>query len=339
MNASESRVPRSEIQEPRTADCSRAGSRHSPLGTLISAAGLMLVLVGGGGCATKIIDIRPYALHPDQKMETEEVLISEQHRIRTSIDYVRPAELDDAFRPPGLGRETHNPFLYRPPYAPAKFTVFRVTVRNESAHDVFGEWDKIFLRDDLGREYRPLTREALNNYWMGQVTMRLGDPITWVPQMKALERRKKTEKTLEETVYSGGFIPPRGEHTGYIVFRDVDDTGKPRIPWYQRNWWRALEFAAPVPIGYSLVNDSQHDLLRLAGGVLLGGLTLYACDYFWGPPKALPIGHLQLIFEVTSRTSRYGNPANLALMEVNFNMVKVQLPPKGDEEMDEWRAE
>lgn len=318
----------------------RTPARTPEPGTRSFAAVLLAaLLVACAGCATKIVDIRPYALHPDQSMESEKVIVSEQHRIRTSVRHVQPGELDAAFRPPGLNQETHNPFLYRPPYAPVKFTVFHVHIRNESQTDAFGEWGKFFLRDDQGREYRPIPRKDLTNYWMGQVTMRLRDPITWVPQMSALERKKETETTRDETIYSGGFIPPRGEHSGYIAFRDVDESGKPQLPWYQRNWWRAVEFAAPVPIGYGMINDNQHALLRLAGGLLLGGITLYACDHFWGPPKAIPIGHLQLILEVTSRASRYGSPAGLALMEINFNMVKVQTAPEEDSEMDEWRPE
>jgi hypothetical protein len=40
---------------------------------------------------------------------------------------------------------------------------------------------------------------------------------------------------------------------------------------------------------------------------------------------------------VVTRTSRYGNPLNVALTEANFNRIRVPLPPKEDKEMEEWR--
>ena len=237
---------------------------------LVAAAALMAC-----GCSGKIQDIRAFVAHPDQKMDGEDVIVCWQNRVRTSIRYMRSNELDELFRIQGKIGETANPFYCRPPEAPVKFTVFRINIRNESDFDTFIEYDKILLRDDQGGEHRPLDQEKLNDYWIGRVTIELGKPNTWIPQMEALKKKEEKEKLLITTIYTGGRLPSRGEHTGYLAFRDI-------------------------------------------------------------PPKAK---QLQLLFELVTRASRYGNPLNIALTEFNFKVVKIHPPSKIDDEMKEWRRE
>ena len=227
------------------------------------------------GCAPRIIDIRPYPAHPDQKMDGEDILVSWKHGVRVAARYMRDSELDDAFRLPGANpkKETGNPFLSKPPRAPARFTVFRLDLRNESEFDTFVEIGKILLRDELSGEYHPQSAQQLTDYWIGKVTIELGKPVTWAAQMEALRRKVTKEKSLHETIYEGGRLPSRGEHSGYIAFRDL--------------------------------------------------------------PKASK--HLQLLVEVVTRSSRYGNPLNVDLYELNFDRVKVPKPPKDQPEMNEWR--
>jgi hypothetical protein len=236
-----------------------------------SAGAVALILLSG--CSPRVLDLRPFAAHPDQKMDGEDVVVSWQNHIRTSVRYMRSFELDAAFRLPGRSGETANPFLFRPPAAAVKFTVFRLNFRNESEYDTFVEYDKILLRDDLGGEFRPLSMQKLMDYWLGRVAIELGRPVTWTAQMAALKEKKEKEKLLIKTVYEGGRLPSRGEHTGYIAFRDI-------------------------------------------------------------PPEAK---QLQLLIEVVTRSSRYGNPLSIVLSEFNFKVTKIHIPSKSDEEMKEWR--
>ena len=232
-----------------------------------------LAILLGIGCSGRIRDLRPFVAHPDQKMDGEDVIVCWQNRIRTSIRYMRSSELDETFRITGKIGETANPFYCRPPGAPMQFTVFRISLRNESDFDTFVEFDKILLRDDLGGEHRPLNQTTLTDYWIGRVTIELGKPVTWTPQMDAVKKKEEKEKLLIKTVYEGGRLPSRGEHTGYLAFRNIPVTAK----------------------------------------------------------------QFQLLIEVVTRSSRYGNPLNVALTEFNFKVVKIHPPSKQDEEMKEWR--
>lgn len=226
-------------------------------------------------CAPRIIDIRPYAAHPDQKMDGENIVVSWQHGVRVAIRYMRDSELDDIFRLPGVNvkKETGNPFITRPPRATARFTVFQLDLRNESEYDTFIEANKILMRDDLSGEFRPMTSQQLVDYWIGKVTIELGKPVTWSAQMEAVRRKDIKEKGRRETIFEGGRLPSRGEHVGFVVFRDLPKKSK----------------------------------------------------------------HLQLLVEVVTRSSRYGNPLKVDLYEFNFNRVKIPPPPKDEAELNEWR--
>ncbi len=225
---------------------------------------------------SRIVDIRPWVAHKNQRLEDGDTLVTLQHGIRASVRYMRDAELDDMFRlPGGVIRETGNPFICRPPHAPARFTVFRVTVHNESEYDTFVEPDKILLRTNRSTEHHPLTRQQLIDYWIGRVTVELGKPLTWTPQMDAVRRLEVKEKSLRATIYEGGRLPSRGEHTGYLAFRDLPVTLKT----------------------------------------------------------------MQLMVEVVTRSSRYGNPLDVALMAFNFGRIKVPVPPKDVDDQSEWIGE
>jgi hypothetical protein len=249
------------------------------------------------GCTPKIVDIRPYGAHPDQKMDGEDIIVSWQSGVRTTIRYMRPAELDELFRKPGTTK-TGNPFLTRPPSAKARFTVFRIDIRNETEYDVFVEPPKILLRDSAGGEYRPVARQGLTDYWIGRVAIELGKPVTWSEQMEAIGQKTLKEKLVVETLFEGGRVPSRGEHIGYIAFRDIPEEVK--------------------------MPQSMHD-------------STLSRIWKWLTLVEKPVGQLQLIVEVVTRASRYGNPLNVALLEFNFNMVKVPVPPPDEEELKQWR--
>lgn len=226
-------------------------------------------------CSPTIVDIRPFVVHPEQKLEGETVLVSEQNRIRSAVNYMNETELNEEFRLPGREFKTGNPYLTKPPLAKARFTVFRLNIRNESDNMAMVEFDKIRLLDDLGNEYRPISKTELMNYWMGLVVIKLNKPITWSDQMNAVNKQTQKEKSLYQAVYTGGLLPPKGEHTGFVAFRDM--------------------------------------------------------------PKKTRL--LQLLVEIVTRTSRYGNPLNVALAEFNFSRVKVPIQPKSVEpdDVEGWR--
>lgn len=239
---------------------------------LVPFAAAFLALTG---CAPRITDIRPYAAHPDQKMDGENVVVSWKHGVRVALRYMRDSELDEIFRLPGknVRQQTGNPFIFRPPRAPAKFTVFQLDLRNESEYDTFVEAGKILMRDELSGEYRPMNSQQLVDYWIGKVTIELGKPVTWSAQMEAVRRKDVKEKSKRETIYEGGQLPSRGEHAGFLCFRDLPRASK----------------------------------------------------------------HLQILIEVVTRSSRYGNPLNVDLFEFNFDRLKIPPPPKDQAELDEWR--
>lgn len=226
-------------------------------------------------CSPTIVDIRPFVAHPEQKLETEEILVYEANRIRVAVRYMRDTELNEEFRIPGREYRTGNPFLYKPPLAKAKFTIFRLNIRNESENSASVEFPKIRLLDDQANDYKPIGRTELTNYWMGLVVIKLNKPITWGDQMQGVGKSVQKEKSLWQAVYQGGLLPPKGEHTGYVAFRDV--------------------------------------------------------------PKNVKT--MQFLVEIVTRTSRYGNPLNVALIEFNFNRVRVPVAPKyiEPEDIEGWR--
>jgi len=228
-------------------------------------------------CSPTVVDIRPFLAHPDQKLESESILVSEQNQIRTAVRYMHDSELNEEFRLPGREYRTGNPFIAKPPLAKARFTVFRLNIRNESDNMAMVEFDKIRLLDDLGNEYRPISKTELLNYWMGLVVIKLNKPITWGQQMAAVNKQTQKEKALYQAVYTGGMLPSKGEHTGFVAFRNL-------------------------------------------------------------PTK---VRSLQLLVEIVTRSSRYGNPLNVALVEFNFSRVRVPVPPKylEPEDVEGWRNE
>jgi len=228
-------------------------------------------------CSPTYVDIRPFIVHPDQKLETETVIVSQQNRIRTAVCYMHDNELNEEFRLPGREFRTGNPFLCKPPLARAKFTVFRLNIRNESENMAMVEYDKIRILDDQGNEYRPISKTELMNYWMGLVVIKLNKPITWNEQMTAVNKQSQKEKALYQAVYTGGYLPPKGEHTGFVAFREIP--GKVR--------------------------------------------------------------DLQILVEIVTRTSRYGNPLSVSLAEFNFRRMRVRITPKSVEpdDVEGWRNE
>lgn len=237
----------------------------------------LLAVVLMAACSPTFVDIRPFVAHPEQKLASETILVSEQNRIRTAVNYMHDSELNEEFRLPGRVFRTGNPFIAKPPLARAKFTVFRLNIRNESDNMAMVEFDKIRLLDDLGNEYRPISKTELMNYWMGLVVIKLNKPITWSDQMAAVNKETQKEKALYQAVYTGGLLPPKGEHTGLVAFREI--------------------------------------------------------------PKKVRL--LQLLVEIVTRTSRYGNPLNVSLVEFNFSRMRVPVTPKSiePEDVEGWRNE
>lgn len=226
-------------------------------------------------CSATFVDIRPFVAHPEQKLETEQLLVYEANRIRVAARYTPEAELNEEFRIPGREYRTGNPFLYKPPLAKARFMVFLLNIRNESEHSCTVEFPKIRMLTDSGEELHPVSHTELTNYWMGLVVIKLNKPITWGDQMEAIRKTAQKEKALWQAVYEGGLVPPKGEHTGFVAFRDV--------------------------------------------------------------PKHAKL--LQLLVEIVTRTSRYGNPLNVALVELNFARERVPVRPKNlePEDTEGWR--
>jgi len=269
-----------------------------PRGSCASArvAGFLLAAFMAG-CTVKMIDIRPFVAHPEQKLEGEDMLVQWQAGVRTTCRYMQPAELDEVFRKVGE-EKTGNPYLQRPPKAPARFTVFRIEIRNESEFDVFVEAPKVLLRDNAGGEYHPVTRQALTDYWLGRVFIELGKPLTWSEQMATIGQKTRKEMLVVEALFEGGRIPSRGEHIGYIAFRDIPQ--KIKVPANVR-------------------------------------LSTWQKIWNWLTMVEKPLGQLQLIVQLVSRSSQYGNPVAISLLEFNHNMVKVPVPPPDEEELKQWR--
>lgn len=259
------------------------------------------------GCGNRVVDIRPWVAHPDQKLESEDVVVAWQNRVRVSLRYMRDRDLDAIFRLPGKAGGNGNPFLHQLPLAPARFTVFRIDIRNESEFDTFVEFNKILLRNERGDELRPLTQQQLIEYWIGRVTIEPGRPITWSAQMDAARRREEKEKSLVVTVYEGGRLPTRGEHHGYLVFRDLPEGGDPSL----------------------CANYTKES----------GLVRFLPTHWLFGASKPKLLGCLQLDLEVVTRASRYGNALGVALEEFNFSRLRVPAPPENEEELRQWRNE
>jgi hypothetical protein len=295
------------------------------------------------GCAGRMSVIRPYTAHPTQVLESEDVLVDVQGGVRTAIQYMSPEELDDVFRKPGKGvTETGNPFLYRPPHAPMKFTVFRFRIRNESDFDVVVDPAKIVLRDAEGSEFHPLTAKAVTDYWIGRVAIELGKPRTWTAQMESISRRDAKEKLRSETIYEGGLLPTRGEHMGYIAFSGLSE----KIHGRSTAVYQIGGFVAGAGLGFITASS----VIRSAGGesnrvwnslgAVAGGL-IGRWVSTWLIPRPDPmLNRVSLVLEVVTRSSRYGNPLNVALFEYNFSRSRVERLSKGEAETDtseEWR--
>ncbi len=313
-------------------------------------AAVWLVMAGGAGCAGRIVDVRPFTAHPDQQMDGSNVIVSWQNDVRTVVRYMRESEMDDAFRLPGVERTTGNPFLRRPPGALARFIVFRLTVRNESEYDVFADPARMSLRDETGTTLQPVTAQELTDYWMGRVTVALGTPVTWGPQLEALRKRDAKEKSVVETIFTGGLVPPRGEHTGYVAFRDERHTLRRADPERTKDLVGWMSVAGIALITADVVrpnvilkrwNEGDKPFPR-AGRMLLaveGGTVVWFAHNLWrwlAPPRGKE-HRLQLSFEIVTRASRYGNPLRVAPMEFNFSKVRVPWPPVHDEEYEQWR--
>lgn len=307
------------------------------------AAGCLLALAAAG-CSPRIVDVRPFVAHPTQKLEGEEILTDVQGGVRTTMRYHRPADLDEIFRLPGKGvRDTGNPFLYRPPKATTKFTVFHLTLRNESDSDVFVDFEKILLRDWRSGEYRPMDARKLTDYWVGRVTIELGRPLTWTAQLAALTKKDEKEKSKVETVFAGGILPARGEHSGYLAFPDVPDT----IPRERPLFYEGAGFVAGAALGWAgsvqvarIAGFQKHGgtaTLRNALGAFIGALLGRWGGMLIAPTRDPQRNYLQLTFDLVTRTSRYGNPQSVSLVEMNYMQVKRPAPPPDHEELQEWR--
>ena len=305
---------------------------------------VLLLLVCTAGCAPRIVDVRPFVVHPTQKLESEDVLTDVQGGVRTTARYQRPNELDEIFRLPGKGiRETGNPFLYKPPKAKEKYTVFHLTLRNESDSDVFIDFNKILLRDWRAAEYRPVDAKKLTDYWVGRVTIELGRPMTWTAQLNALTKKEEKEKLKVETIFSGGVLPARGEHSGYLAFPGVPEL----IPRERNILFEGAGFLTGAAVGWM----GSVQVARLAGfekngglatlrnglGALVGGLLGRWGGALIAPKRDPQRNYLQLTFDLVTRTSRYGNPQSVSLVELNYMQVRRAPPPPDNEELQEWR--
>jgi len=296
-----------------------------------------------GGCAGSMNVVRPYSAHPTQVLESENVLVDVQGSVRTTISWMSPEDLDDLFRKPGKGvTETGNPFLCRPPNAPMRFTVFHFRIRNESDFDIVVDPAKILLRDAVGTEFRPMTTKALTDYWIGRVAIELGKPRTWTAQMEAISRRETKEKLKTETIYEGGVLPTRGEHAGYIAFSGLSE----QIHGPSTALYQIAGFVAGAGIG----GVSSRQVVRLAGGkpnrvwvslgAVAGGLLGRWISTWLIPEPDRLLNRMVLNIEVVTRSSRYGNPLNLALFEYNFSRSRVERLSKAEAAEDtseEWR--
>jgi len=302
------------------------------------------LLIAAAGCSPRIVDVRPFVAHPTQKLDGEDELSDVQGGVRTTMRYHRPAELDEIFRLPGKGvRETGNPFLFRPPKARTKFTVFHLTLRNESDSDVFVDFNKILLRDWRAAEYRPMDAQKLTDYWVGRVTIELGRPLTWTAQLAAITKKDEKEKSKSETIFAGGILPARGEHSGYIAFPDVPED----IPRERSFFFEGAGFVTGAAAGWT----GSVQIARLAGfgksgglatmrnvlGALAGGLVGRWIGALVAPSRDPQRNYLQLTFDLVTRTSRYGNPQSVSLVEMNYMQVKRPAPPPDNEELQEWR--
>ncbi|MEK7476082.1 MAG: hypothetical protein AAB152_10700 [Candidatus Coatesbacteria bacterium] len=308
---------------------------------IIRGASALALVAALSGCAGRMSVIRPYTAHPTQVLESENDLVDVQGGVRTTIRHMSPEELDDVFRKPGKGvTETGNPFLYRPPHAPMKFTVFQFRIRNESDFDIVVDPAKILLRDAEGTEFHPLTAKALTDYWIGRVAIELGKPRTWTAQMESISRRDIKEKLRSETVYEGGLLPTRGEHTGYIAFSGLSE----KIHGRSTAIYQIGGFVAGAGLGAL----TSRQVIRAAGGepnrvwvslgAIAGGLLGRWISTWLIPDPDPRLNRVSIVLEVVTRSSRYGNPLNVALFEYNFSRSRVERLPKGEiDPSEEWR--
>ncbi len=304
----------------------------------------LFLLLSAVGCSPRIVDIRPFVAHPTQKLESEDSLTDVQGGVRTTARYLRASELDEVFRLPGKGvRETGNPFLYRPPKATEKYTVFHLTLRNESDTDVFVDFNKILLRDWRSGEYRPVDAKKLTDYWVGRVTIELGRPLTWTAQLNALTKKDEKEKSKVETIFAGGMLPARGEHSGFLAFPGVPDT----IPRERSVLFEGAGFVTGAALGWvgsvqvarlaGFQKNGGSATIRNALGALVGGLLGRWAGSLIAPTRDPQRNYLQMTFDLVTRTSRYGNPQSVSLVELNYMQIRRPEPPPDNEELQEWR--
>lgn len=187
--------------------------------TLLAAAAIF------AGCSPTIVDIRPYPAYPDQTLEAPDLVLATQHGIRVTMRYMRPEEMNEAFPVAGDPKRTGNPFLHHPPVAGDRYTVFRITVRNESQDEAFMDFSKIKLLDEKSVEFRPANRKDLFEYWMKRIKVRPNRTTSWGDQINAISALPAPQdKKVFQPVYEGGRIPVQGEQSGYIGFPNVPDT-------------------------------------------------------------------------------------------------------------------
>ncbi len=241
--------------------------------------GILLLAIGlcAAGCSPRLVDVRPYAGRPEQQVDLDGRLVAWEHQVRTTVRYMGESALNSAFRLPGPADKTANPFMYSPPRAHKRFIVFHLTIRNESEYDVFVDAEKIYLRDESGAIFRPVTKEDLINYWIGRVTIELGKPVTWSNQMDAAKKRTEDRKSIAETVYGGGRIPPYGEHSGYVAFTDDIGTLKrasvpdpPDLLGYASIGGLGFTWGGSVGAGVGAVIGGSRDYKK--GGQIGGGI-------------------------------------------------------------------
>lgn len=182
------------------------------------AVGVCALLVHGCAHLYQSTPLQPVLAQADSvRVADDGTLTFVRERLEVAVRYMADGELNRQFPDASAGgRESLNPYTYGNwvprgrKAAPARFTVFRISVKNYTFPKVYLDPRRAFMSAQSGRILLPLTFDHLKEYyrpynvgWSGSTTKQYQ------------ERRDLLSRTLypeEEIVFSGQ------DYTGYIVF-------------------------------------------------------------------------------------------------------------------------
>lgn len=162
------------------------------------------------------------------RIEDDGSVIFTKDRLEIAIRAVTDAELNRQFAGMSTkGTESENPYTYgdwedpKTGEKPSRFTVFFLKVKNYAYPKVFLDPSLIVLTSDNGREYRAMTIEDLDDYFLTYATGFAGN-------LYALYDARVD--VLTRTLFKDEMIFSGREQEGYLVFPTLHwDVSKVRL--------------------------------------------------------------------------------------------------------------